>query len=236
MATEVDAYDTGSDGSTTCGFANKFVAQTFTTSEAYTITQVQLEIRQQFAGDYGNLRVSIKATSAGEPTGADLASVDQDPSGLGTSNGVWETFVFDTPYALSDATQYAIVVGITADNIGDGIWWRADSSSPSYSGGQTWVTEDGGSNWTGYSSIDQMFRTFKADATYVELSGTIAGVSSIPTADLTIPTFKELKGTIAGVSNIPSAPLGFSSVNLTEQTKKRRLIALGNNTLYYEDI
>jgi hypothetical protein len=155
-------YITGDDS--LGGFqATQWHAETFTTTSAYTITSVKLLMAR--LGSPGNLTVSIRATSGGEPTGGDLCSVTIDPSSITTNEvGEWVEFTFDTPYALSDATLYAIVARTATGDNDNRIYWRADISSPSYSGGQFGLSADSGSSWVMLSSTDKLFETWGSSA------------------------------------------------------------------------
>jgi hypothetical protein len=81
-----------------------------------------------------------------------------------------------------------------------------------------------------------IYAVWDAGVTYSELSGTIAGVSVVEAADLEVKTFSELAGTIAATSVVESASLGQTAVSLGESIAISRLIAVGNDRFYYEDI
>lgn len=83
--------------------------------------------------------------------------------------------------------------------------------------------------------IMAFYAKVESSVTYSELSGTIAGQSSA-SGDLTTTQMTELSGTIAGQSSA-SANLGFVQVALSIVTKSiQRLVGIGNNKFYYEDI
>ena len=153
-----ESYITGDDS--LGGFqATTWHPQTFTTTSAYTISSVKLLVAR--LGTPGNLTVSIRATAAGKPTGGDLATVTVDPSSFTTdSAGLWVEFTFTVPYALLNATVYAIIARTATGDNDNRVYWRADISSPSYSGGQSGVSIDSGSSWVMLSSVDKMFETW----------------------------------------------------------------------------
>ena len=158
VATRQEYYITGDDA--LGGFqASSWHPQTFTTLSAYTISSVKLLVAR--LGSPGNLTISIRATVAGKPTGDDLASVTVNPSSLTTNQvGAWVEFTFTVPYALSNATVYAIVARTATGDNDNRVYWRADISSPTYSDGQSGVSTDSGSSWTMLSSVDKMFETW----------------------------------------------------------------------------
>ena len=70
--------------------------------------------------------------------------------------------------------------------------------------------------------------------TYSELSGTIAGVGT-PSGNLEIASISELSGTIAGVGAM-SGNLGSVLVHISSDINYKRLVVVGSNGFYYEDI
>jgi len=70
--------------------------------------------------------------------------------------------------------------------------------------------------------------------TYSELSGTIAGTGT-PSGNLEVLSISELSGTIAGVGAM-SGNLGSVSVRIVDSVNYTRLVAVGSDQFYYEDI
>jgi hypothetical protein len=161
-------YDTGDDSYSNVRGAN-WVAQTFTTSGAFTITKVSLLAYR--VDSPGTVVVSIRATNNGYPYGADLCSGSFNGNDLTTDTaGEWAEAIFSSPAALSASTQYAIIVR-AVDAGAAFVRWRRDYSSPMYSGGLLLASTNSGSSFTAYSSGDQMFRTYSgSDVTAVEMS------------------------------------------------------------------
>lgn len=98
-----------SDGTGFSAYGTTWRFQTWTTTSAYSITDVALYGFKY--GSPGDIKVSIRETSGGKPTGDDLCSVTVDESEVSDfPTRDWYTFTFDTSYALDDATEYAIVI------------------------------------------------------------------------------------------------------------------------------
>jgi hypothetical protein len=228
-----DSYNTGDTSQAVLSVTNVWYAQLFLTTSAYTISSVKLKLFRD-VGVTGTLTASIRATSGSNPTGGDLTSGTLDISTLGTSApGAWHEITL-TPYALSDATTYAIVL---RDDTSGATYWRANFAN-GYASGLLRLSSNSGSSWGSYASdnADAMFETYEADATYAELSGTINATGTLEAADLELTSTVELSGTINAVGTLNSTKLGQVAVSLTESTKKRRVIAVGNGRFYYEDI
>lgn len=153
----------------------EWLAQTVTTVGAISVSGIKLRLC-----GYTNFNselvvtVSIRATSAGLPTGADLVS--------GTIIGSWVTssyldtptnvyVQFATPYALSASTQYAIVVRC-ADQTLSFAWFN--NNSDVYAGGQQLTSSNSGTSFSlSGSGYDLGFALVKSAGTI----GTTAATS-----------------------------------------------------------
>jgi hypothetical protein len=137
--------------------ANQWGMQTFTPDEDYLIGRVILKLRENQAGEI-LLTVGIYATSGGKPTGSVLVEKVVDLDGLG--NVLTEaTIDFDTPYALLNGVQYAIVMHTPAG----GIWGAY--GTPSTSPGGSWgVSFNQGSSWTTNAGWDWYFQVYASVA------------------------------------------------------------------------
>lgn len=135
-------------------------AQTFITTSAYTVSGVALNCWK--FGSPGNITVSIRAVDGnGKPTGADLASVTVSDSVISTLPSLaYYTFVFDTPYALSDATKYAIVWRAPSGNAANYFTPFGDGAA-GYANGGTFISSNSGSSWGSEgTSSDANFRVY----------------------------------------------------------------------------
>lgn len=225
-------YDTGDDSYSNVRGAS-WVAQTFTTSGAFTITKVSLLAYR--VGSPGTVVVSIRATSSGYPTGTDLCSGSFNGNDLTTDTaGEWAEAIFSSPAALSASTRYAIIVR-AVDAGAAFVRWRRDYLSPMYSGGLLLASTDSGSSFTTYSSGDQLFRTYSGSDTAVveaSISGGFTGGGSIVLGVATAENIS-LSGGFTGGGSL--FLLG-SSAWAGNYDTKQYVVAFGNNQVWYCEV
>ncbi|GEM_PF-282338 len=151
-------YNTGDD--TAHSFYGVYWdAQTFTPQVTHQIASVKLLLYR--TGNPGTVTVSIRATSGGLPTGADLASGTTNGNTLpDTSPGEWHTITFTTPITLTAGTMYAIVVRVPSGSTTNRLHWRFDSTSATYPRGTKCRSSDSGSSWTSDTTHDFMFEEY----------------------------------------------------------------------------
>jgi hypothetical protein len=148
-------YNTGDSGQDAI-YGSRWRAQTFTPSTAHTITSVKLELFR--TGSPGTVTVSIKATSSDKPSGADLCSGTTNGNTLPTGSPYeWREITLGSGYDLSASTMYAVVVRISGGSSGNCIKWRADKTSPTYTGGTAVDSRNSGSSWSIRTGKDFMF-------------------------------------------------------------------------------
>jgi len=148
------------DGTGFTAYGAIWRAQTFTTTSAYTITDVALYGWKY--GTPGNITVSIKGVDAdSKPTGDDLCTVTVDPSVVSTLPTIgWYTFTFVAPHVLSDATEYAIVVR-TATGSTSNYYCPFGYGSSGYAGGGSAISTNSGASWGNISTTNDMdFRIY----------------------------------------------------------------------------
>ncbi|MBA7486480.1 hypothetical protein ES707_22039 [subsurface metagenome] len=134
-------------------------AQTFLTTDAYTITSVKLQLRRF---DYpGFMTVSIRDTSGGKPTGPDLTVGTTDGDTLPVSPD-WELRQIDlTPYPLQSAHLYAIVVRRATEYPPGNPYWAGRNDAPLYAEGMHCYSANAGATWNDYGdATDLMFETW----------------------------------------------------------------------------
>jgi hypothetical protein len=149
-----ESYITGDDAQGSI-YGNRWRVQTFTPSAAHTVTSVKLMLFRE--NSPGTVTVGIRDTSGGQPTGPDLCSGTTDGDTLPTGSPYeWREITFTSSYALSAGIQYAIVVRAPGGDVSNRAWWRVDASSPTYGGGNSLYSNDGGTNWIVLTS-DSMF-------------------------------------------------------------------------------
>ena len=180
MAAEKIDYSTHNTGSTSFSGAD-WVAMNFTASESYTITSVKLNLFR--TGTPGTLTVSIRATTADVPSGADLASGTFAGNDLLTTPGQYEEITLGAGCSLVSGTKYAIVCRCAAASV---YWGRGLG----YANGGRCTSADSGASWGAESVVSMNFETWGTPA-----------------------------------SSIPS-----------DQVAVRRLVAVGNDKFYYEDL
>ena len=148
-------YDSDDDGDYD-GYTANWVAQTFTVETVHMISKVKL--RLFVVGDPGTITVSIKNTTAGKPTGADLCSGSIEGTDITTNTaGEWYEITLGSGYTFDINTMYAIVVRAPSGDSSNKISWRANLIDATYSGGTTCTSSDSGVDWGIISGADFMF-------------------------------------------------------------------------------
>jgi len=134
-------------------------AQTFVTTSAYTTSGVALNCWK--FGSCGNVKVSIRETTDGKPSGDDLCSVTVAEGVISTLPTLaYYTFTFDTAYALSDATKYAIVWA-AADGDAANYFTPFGDGAAGYANGGTFISSNSGSTWGSEgTAADANFRVY----------------------------------------------------------------------------
>lgn len=139
-------------------FGSSWWAQTFTPATSHLLRRFILKFDKE--GSPGILTASLRATSAGKPTGADLAvgTFDLDRPII-LSGGQWFYLDMTTPFSVVASTQYAIVcrtAGVDTNNDGQ---WKVDITSPTYAGGTIVSSSDSGGTWNAPdSTVDALFK------------------------------------------------------------------------------
>lgn len=129
-------------------------AQMVTPGITGALTSVQVSLLK-FNTPPDGVTVSIRAASAGQPTGADLASVFIPDSAISFA-ATMITAVFTSPPTVTAGTQFAIVVSSTNTNLD--YCWRG-STTASYSGGRT--ASFFGNSWSFWNAPSGLvFRTY----------------------------------------------------------------------------
>lgn len=139
-------------------FGTNWWAQSFTVAATHTLRRCILKFDK--AGSPGILTVSIRATTAGKPSGSDLAVATKDLDAFTfQSGGNWIYLDMVTPVVVTAAAVMAIVCRTAgADTSNDGLW-QADITSPAYSGGSIISSSDSGSTWNAPdTTVDAMFK------------------------------------------------------------------------------
>ena len=255
------SYTSGADANGTYCKDDVWLCQTFTTDDSFDCDKVILTLRKNTSGTFGTLTAAIYATSSSAPTDSALASQTMDADTL-TTNAAGDdyTFTWASPITLSGSTEYAIVLSHAESGW---VMWREDSSSSSYADGVENFSTNAGSTWPYEDSdVDKMFQVWgeAAAASYQDAEGTFAVALTFSGTGEVYTGYQDAAGTFAisltlsGTGDILGSndaegtfaiDLSFSGTGTIisgtisggpgTQTK-RRLVAIGNNVLYYEDL
>jgi hypothetical protein len=106
-----------------------------------------------------NLTLSVRATSAGLPTGADLTTATIPGSAFASGASVTFTATFVTPVALTSGTQYALILRPVSAPAGSGYFWIRSSPS-TYANGSRVLSADSGATWSADTTRDYNFKTY----------------------------------------------------------------------------
>jgi hypothetical protein len=140
-------------------YGDIWFAQTFTTStESHSISSIRIKMYRELLP--GTLIASIKATSAGLPTGADLTSGSINGSVISTdAAGIWYEIPI-TEYSLNASTCYAIVLKALSGDVSNSIHLRYDGSAGALANGSEINSTDAGITWAADADDDLLFSVY----------------------------------------------------------------------------
>ena len=176
-------------------------------------------------GPAGNLTLSVRNTSAGLPTGADLASATIP--GFTSNAGATFTATFGAPPVLTSGTQYALILRpVTNPAAGSYAWIR--SSPSTYANGSRVTSTNSGGTWTADTTRDFNFKAYMQtgyNASGNLVSGTkdanpapgLTPIWSTFSWNATTPASTSLKFQLAG-SNSVNGPFNFVGPDGTAAT------------------
>ena len=148
-----------SDGTGFSAYGTIWRFQTWTTTSAYSITDVAL-YGFKF-GSPGDIKVSIREVDGvtGKPTGGDKCSVTVAEGVISDfPTRAWYTFTFDDSFALDDATQYAIIIRAVGGSAAN-YYAPFGYGSSGYAGGGSGSGD--GSSWSVVNTTNDMdFRIY----------------------------------------------------------------------------
>ena len=125
-------YSTGDETGGGGAWSSYKLCQTFSSSTSFSITSVRLLLHR--TGSTATATVGIYATTGNPayPTGTALTSA----TGITlASTALWYEIAL-TAYSLNANTTYAIVVSGSGGNSGNAVYWRCDTTSPTYANGR----------------------------------------------------------------------------------------------------
>ena len=251
MSTLQESY-TGTPSDAGYATSSIFRCQSWTTVNGYDIYSVILTCRR--VGTCGTATVEIYANSSDLPTDGVLATSTVDCSAWSTSYAEHE-FVFSTPYTLPATTKYVMVMKTNGANstnciefgrITPGLY--TSGTAGYYVGG--WAVDPGGRDYLfkTYSNVAEEYiditGTLETSCSIsgtlgvfdvIDLTGTLVASATI-TGTLSLASIIGLTGTLTVSASI-AGTLTISSNWQTENFKTtKRIIAVGNDSLYFEDI
>src|SRR5258706_9803990 len=165
-----------------------------------------------------NLTLAVRNTSAGLPTGADLASTTIPGSAFASGGTVLFTATFGSPATLTSGTQYTLILRPVSAPAGSGYFWIRSSPS-TYANGSRVLSADSGGTWSADTTRDYNFKTymqtgFAASGNFVSSpknsnpSGGITPIWSTFSWNGSTPANTSLQFQLAG-SNNPNGPFNF---------------------------
>ncbi len=174
-----------------------------------------------------DLTLSVRSTSAGLPTGADLASTTIPGSTFASGASVAFTATFGSPAALTTGTQYALILRPVSVPAGSGYFWIRSSPS-TYANGSRVLSGDSGGTWSADATRDYNFKTYVNNG-YASSGNLVSSVKDVnPGAGLvphwttlswtgSTPANTSLKFQVAA-SNSPAGPFDFVGPDSTAAT------------------
>jgi hypothetical protein len=176
-------------------------------------------------GPAGNLTLSVRNTSGGLPTGADLASATI--TGFTSNAGGTFTVTFGAPPTLTSGTQYALILRPVSNPVAGSYAWIRSSPS-TYANGSRVTSTDSGGTWATDTTRDYNFKAYMQ--TGYAASGNLissprdanpaGGLTSIWSTfswNATVPANTSLKFQLAG-SNSVNGPFNFVGPDGTAAT------------------
>jgi Carboxypeptidase regulatory-like domain/IPT/TIG domain len=194
--TAVDQANTA--GTTTgTGFGTpNWTGQTFIPAVTGSLVKVDVQLfcsngANPCTGPAGNLTLSVRNTSGGVPTGADLATATI-PSFTVNVEATF-TATFGAPATLTSGTQYALILRpVSNPAAGSYAWIR--SSPSTYANGSRVTSTDSGSTWTADTTRDFNFTTYMFSG-YSPSGNLISSVKDANPAVGSTPTWSTLSWT-----------------------------------------
>ncbi|MBI3651130.1 MAG: HYR domain-containing protein [Acidobacteria bacterium] len=225
-APTIDQQNTAGTTTGTSFSATSLGGQTFIPAVTGTLAKVDVQLFcSGCTGTTPNLTVSIRNTSAGLPTGADL--VTSTIPGFSSGAGTFYTASFGSPPALTSGTQYALILRpVSNPSVGGYFWIR--SSPSTYANGQRVTTGDSGATWAADSTRDFNFRNYMLTGYPASGNQVSSTKDSNPATGFT-PIWSTLSWTVnapanttlsfqAAASNSASGPFNFVGPDATAAT------------------
>lgn len=165
-----------------------------------------------------NLTLSVRSTSAGLPTGADLATATIPGSTFASGASVTYTATFGAPVTLNSGIQYGLILRPVSAPAGSGYFWIRSSPS-TYANGSRVLSADSGGTWSTDTTRDYNFKTYMQTG-YASPGNLVsspkdanpaAGITPIWSTlswNATVPANTSLQFQVAGSNNV-GGPFNF---------------------------
>lgn len=181
----------------------------------------------------GTFKLEIRSTS---PTGTVLATTgvlnsNVLPAYNASGVDILTSFDFTTPYSASLGVTYFLVFTAVTGHVGDELRWNIDTTSPSYSYGNFYISSTSYPTRDALFSIDGQDVPLLGTTSYDNLSQTSVRVLGEVTADGET-TITE-RGFVYSTSATPTIANSKSTVSGTVGTYNATLTGLTLNTTYY---
>jgi len=136
-----------------------WAAQTFTTTNGFNITIIELDMYRKESP--GNLTVGIRKTDgSGHPMGSDIVTGNYNASGI-TSNTLGSPYnITVDSTALNASTKYAIVMRALNANISSSYVGIKYKSGGAFANGNLETSVNSGVNWTAAANDDMTFTVY----------------------------------------------------------------------------
>lgn len=157
----VDYYMAGADADVDV-YGNNWYVQTFNATDPYEMTGFWIKALR--VGSPGTVTGSLRATTGGLASGADLATGTINGDDFSTATGgEWYEVTFTDTDTVTAGTVYAVALRATGGDADNYIGWRVDTGN-GYARGQECSSTDGGSVWNAVAANDLMFSSSAFDA------------------------------------------------------------------------
>jgi hypothetical protein len=147
----------GGDGDSNDIYGSEYSAEIFLSNEASTATMISLWLKR--TGSPGDVKVSLRATLAGEPIYDDLTYAILDADTFSSSYNIYNFDISD--YNILPNTYYAIVVQLIGGEAAtDYISWWQDSGGDGSADSFGLHSANGGITWVDDSPTDYLFEVW----------------------------------------------------------------------------
>lgn len=213
----------------------KWLAQIFTAGSSYNVSSVKLGVGKSSPDPVGSIVVSIREVDgAGKPTGDDLCYVEINDFSSFDLNLDWIEFTFGSSASLTNGEKYAIIIKGEGYLTSGYVKWYYDSGN-GYAGGHMIYSNTEGATWSTPGTNDAMFETHTSTS-YVDLAGTGGGTGGGSGVLEIAYSYVDFAGTGGGSGDGSGALIVSGFPHDEKSLTHKRLIAIGNNQLWYEDI